>query len=149
MAEKWKIGDPQTPAIIAKGQRTKAANRAEARIVDVRTALQRFVAMDMAELDARTETRTFEFIAKSLIKVACTNGKDQLRAIQEIMDRLYGKNKPTPEVPREVGRRATIRRTLDQSGTASMEAELRRMGLDAEADKVAALWHEQNSEGNE
>ena len=140
---------PLTPAMVEKGKKTKADKKAEASIVDIRSALQRFVAMDMEELEERVETRTFEFIAKSLIQVACRPGKDQLRAIQEIMDRIYGKNKPTPDVPKEIGRRATVRRTLGREESKDMEVRLRRMGLDDEADKVASLWHEQNSATDE
>ena len=135
----WKIGDPMTPAMVEKAKKTRAETAKKRAITDVRTALREMMGMELTELEEMETPRVFEYMAKSLIGVAARPGRDQLRGIQEIMDRLYGKSKIALDAPRAIRTRAELRQTIDSTEKDAAEAVLRKMGLDGMANELATL----------
>ena len=109
--------------------------------------------LKLQDLQDAPADRVFEFLAKSLISVAARPGREQLRALQEIMDRLHGKSKIALDDPKAVMTRADLRQTIDATDLQDAEAVLRKAGLDGMANELAlyndAEDPERDTEGDE
>ena len=142
-----------TPAMVEKGNNTRKATADRKSRTDIRTALRSYMGLKLQDLQDAPADRVFEFLAKSLISVAARPGREQLRALQEIMDRLHGKSKIALDDPKAVMTRADLRQTIDATDLQDAEAVLRKAGLDGMANELAlyndAEDPERDTEGDE
>ncbi len=150
MTGEWKFGDPVTPAIILKRNKTRKANADRKGANSVTGHMRRMLGMGMEDWKLEVTDTVAEHVAKAGLVGLFLGERDRLGFFKELLDRTEGKTRQMVPVPKIVDGRAQVRQTIPMDDVASMEAEMRKMGLDEAADAlVRETYERQQSQTDE
>lgn len=141
----WKFGDPLTPELREKAEKTRARKKAQSSVKSISGHLRQLLQEEDFSIMPQPGETVARRLAKAMLTMAAMPGKEQFKALQEVADRTEGKAKQTVEMPEPIEGRAHRRQTISRSEEEQASITLRKAGLDREADALLRRGHERNS----